>query len=363
MLYLRNRLKETAAVLLFSLISSAASFCQVTSANNSFTAIKDYFKFPVGASLDVDLLLKDQQYRKIAKEEFNSVTPENAMKMNRLSTGKTSFYWKPADTLVNFALRNNQRVHGHTLIWHYSIPTWVQEFKGDTMAWDNLLKDYIYAVVSHFKGKVGSWDVVNEAFEDNGEFRKTIWYQHLGEDYIAKSFKYASEADPSALLFYNDYGQEENEKKTIATIKMVNSLKQKKIPIHGLGLQTHINIQTSNAKMKKMVEEHVKTGLLIHFSEITVSVYIKGDPIVAVVPQSVIKKQMQKFSDMFYLYITSVPEKQQFGISTWNIGDKDSFMSIDCKCPAYPQMFDSDYNKKKYFDRVISAGRKSQLSP
>jgi endo-1,4-beta-xylanase len=156
------------------------------------------------------------------------------------------FEWQNADHLVDFCQTYNKQLHGHTLVWHIQQPVWLKEFEGDSAAWEGLMKTHIQTIVGRYKGKVKSWDVVNEAIDDKdaSQMRKTIWSEHLGDDYIARAFQYAYEADPDALLFYNDYGIEDNNPKLMAVLKMVDNLKARGIPIHGVGLQMHINHKT-----------------------------------------------------------------------------------------------------------------------
>ena len=136
--------------------------------------------FPVGAAVSVSLMKNNSKYSGVVSTEYNSMTAENAMKFKALQPSENTFSWTDADYLVSYAQANNKRIHGHTLNWYNSLPEWVTNFEGDTDAWENLLKNHIQTVVTHFKGKVASWDVVNEAFNDDGTIRNSIWVQKLG---------------------------------------------------------------------------------------------------------------------------------------------------------------------------------------
>jgi endo-1,4-beta-xylanase len=195
------------------------------------TSMYKVMPFPVGAAVSINLMKNNTKYNGVVSKEYNSVTAENAMKFGALHPTENTYFWDDADYLVNYALANNKRIHGHTLNWYTSLPAWVTNYVGDSAAWENLLKTHIQTVVTHFKGKVTSWDVVNEAFNDDGTLRNSIWVQHLGADYIARCFQYARQADPNAVLFYNDYGHEYSSAKRTAISNLISSLKSRGIPI------------------------------------------------------------------------------------------------------------------------------------
>jgi len=196
--------------------------------------------FPVGASVSVNGMKNNTKYNGVVSKEYNSITAENAMKFGGLHPAENTFFWTDADYLVSYAQANNKRIHGHTLNWYTSLPSWVTNYTGDSTAWENLLKTHIQTVVTHFKGKVASWDVVNEAFNDDGTLRNSIWVQKLGADYIARCFQYANQADPDALLFYNDYGNEYSAAKRTAIYNMIMSLQSTRFPFHSIGMQFHM---------------------------------------------------------------------------------------------------------------------------
>ncbi|MHA8065786.1 endo-1,4-beta-xylanase [Aquirufa sp. ROCK2-A2] len=307
--------------------------------------LKNVIKFHLGASVNPRLLNENEAYRAIAIDEFTSITAENHMKMMLVHPESERFDFSKADEIVHFAQATNKRIHGHTLVWHNQVPQWMKDFQGDQKAWEELLKTHIKTVVQHFKGKVAGWDVVNESFLDDGSLRPTIWADHI-PDYIAKSFQWAHEADSSAILFYNDYGQDGNPKKMQAILSLVRELKQRNIPIHGLGLQMHINVHAKKEDIEKVIKESVQTGLVIHFSELDIAVNPKNQVefIYDALAQS---KQNDLFTFVFKSY-QSIPSKQQYGITFWNISDKDSWLRGYFKRPKeYPLLFDENYIKKQ----------------
>jgi endo-1,4-beta-xylanase len=315
--------------------------------------LKDAVKFPIGASVNPRMLIENEAYRKIATNEWNSLTAENHMKMMLIHPASDRFDFSKGDEILNFGAATGKRMHGHTLVWHNQVPQWMKDFQGDQKAWESLLKTHIQTVVSHYKGKIAGWDVVNESFLDDGSLRPTLWSEHI-PDYIAKSFQWAHEADPKAILFYNDYGQDGKPKKMQAILDLVKELKRRGIPIHGLGLQMHINVDSKRNELQEVLDKSVETGLKIHLSELDIAVNPKNNPDF-VYEEKVASAQAEQFNYVFKSY-AKVPAAQQYGITFWNISDKDSWLRGYFKRPKeYPLLFDDNYNKKPAYTNLINS--------
>ena len=316
------------------------------------STLRDAFPFPIGAAMNPNLLTTNAAYRQTAGREFSSVTAENYLKMANVHPAQDRYDWTGSDGLVNFAEGNKQRMHGHTCIWHQAVPNWVTNFKGDSVAWEGIFKSHIQTVVSHYKGRIASWDVVNEAFVDDGTLRPTIWLTHLGPDYVARAFRYAREADPAVKLFYNEYGHEYSPKRVAATLALAADFKRRGIPLDGLGLQMHTNIGQSDASIENAIRAVAATGLLVHISELDVRVN-PGKKAGYVITDADAQKQRQKFATIVRAYRTLVPKAQQHGITTWNIGDGDSWIPNFCSCADFPLPFDNQYVKKPAYDGLL----------
>ncbi|SFF13463.1 endo-1,4-beta-xylanase [Thermoflexibacter ruber] len=320
--------------------------------------LKEKAPFPIGASIDPTHLKTNLRYKNVLIKEFNSITPENMMKMNMIQPAPNRFDYTKADELVNFAIQDKKRIHGHALIWHESLPTWVQNFQGDSLAWENLFKTHIQTVVGYYKGKLAGWDVVNEAIGNDGGTRNdntnqgSIWRRKLGADYVARAFLYARQADPDVLLFYNDYGQESNPKKLQAIISLVQDLKRRNIPIDGLGLQMHIDINTSEAGINYAIQESVKTGLKIHISEIDIALNPSNSTLEKPTAE-MLERQRQKYLMVVRAYKNLVPKAQQYGITQWNVGDADSWIRSYLKRNDFPLIFDVNYDRKPSYYGVL----------
>ena len=315
--------------------------------------LKDAVKFPLGASVNPRLMTENEAYRNIAKNELTGMTAENHMKMMLIHPATDRFDFVKGDEIVAFAAATGKRMHGHTLVWHNQVPQWMKDFQGDQKAWEELLKNHIQTVVSHYKGKIVGWDVVNESFLDDGSLRPSLWADHI-PDYIAKSFQWAHESDPDAILFYNDYGQDGKPKKMKAILDLVAELKRRGIPIHGLGLQMHINVDSKRNELQEVLDKSVATGLKIHLSELDIAVNPKNNPDF-VYEEKAAKAQSELFNYIFKSY-TRIPAAQQYGITFWNISDKDSWLRGYFKRPKeYPLLFDENYSKKPAYTELTKS--------
>src|SRR5687767_12099008 len=266
-------------IALLSILFFGDYFCvQAQQSNNK--GLKDYFKdyFTIGVAVSPRALKTDEA--QLIVREFNTMTPENAMKMGPIHPFENQYNWAGGDSIAAFAKRNNLKLRGHTLCWHNQTPRWLffdsstnQQVTKEVLL--KRLKDHITAVVTRYKGKIYAWDVVNEVIDDNDSkyFRESPWYKICGEEFVEKAFEYAHEADPNALLFYNDYNTESAGKRE-RIYKMVKGLLDKKVPIHGIGLQAHWSIfSPSEVDLRQSIERFSSLGLTIQFTELDLSVY------------------------------------------------------------------------------------------
>jgi endo-1,4-beta-xylanase len=329
--------------------------------------LKDYYKdfFSIGVAVSPRALKTDEAG--LILQHFNSMTPENAMKMGPIHPRENEYNWEGADSIVAFADRNKIRLRGHTLVWHNQTPSWLfVDGNGQTVSKEVLLqriKDHITTVVGRYKGKIYAWDVVNEAISDkpNEYLRPSKFLEIIGEEYIAKAFQWAHEADPNAQLFYNDYN-EISPVKRAKMIRLVNSLKAAGVPIHGVGLQGHWAInEPSRGQLDSTLSEFAETGLKLQITELDISVYSKEhdarnrkaeDANTAFTPERE-QKQMEVYKTSFELF-----RKYRNSISSvtfWNISDRTSWLD---NFPVqnrkdYPLLFDKDLKPKKVYWEVV----------
>ncbi|WP_437592908.1 endo-1,4-beta-xylanase [Sorangium sp. So ce1000] len=220
--------------------------------------------FPIGAAVDSQSYMT---HADLLKTHFSSVTAENEMKFESLQRTEGGFNYDAADRIVNFAVANKMKIRGHALVWHSQNPSWLFSSGGGTVSRQTLLtrmNNHISNVMRHFQGKVYAWDVVNEAMMEDGTYRtgnladgqKSRWYEILGESYIAEAFKAAHAADPNAKLFYNDFYNYIPAKQQ-GIYKMLKGLLDQGVPVHGVGLQAHLNIEPSTVSTNQAYYQDV----------------------------------------------------------------------------------------------------------
>jgi endo-1,4-beta-xylanase len=212
--------------------------------NGHQRGLRDLARRPlIGTAVDMGALASDPTYKAAIGREFNVVTPENVMKWDTVEPQQGVTDFSQGDALVRFARANHQAVRGHTLVWHSQLPTWLTSgtFTPDQLR--DILRRHIFEEAGHFRGRIYAWDVVNEAFNEDGTLRPTIWLNALGPGYIADAFRWAHQADPHAKLYYNDYNLESIGPKSDAALALVNQLKAQHVPIDGVGFQGHLGIQ------------------------------------------------------------------------------------------------------------------------
>ncbi|MGA2181449.1 MAG: endo-1,4-beta-xylanase [Bryobacteraceae bacterium] len=204
--------------------------------------LKDAFKgaFLIGAAVNAqEFGGKDAE---LITAQFNSISPENDLKWEKIHPEPDRYNFGPADRYVAFGEQHHMYIVGHCLVWHSQTPAWVfHDDKGNRLTRDALLarmRDHIHTVVGRYKGRIQSWDVVNEALDEDGAMRQSPWLKIIGPDYIAKAFQFAHEADPAAILTYNDYALE-NEAKRKGALELIRSLKEQGVPVSEVGNQGH----------------------------------------------------------------------------------------------------------------------------
>jgi endo-1,4-beta-xylanase len=196
----------------------------------------------IGAAVGASYL-NEALYAQTLSREFNILTTENALKFEPVHPSRGMYTFSDADAIISFAESHNMKVRGHTLVWHQQLPGWIIGGTFTHEEWINILHDHITTVVSRYRGRIYAWDVVNEAIDDSGSLRNTVWLQGIGPEYIKLAFEWAHEADPQALLFYNEYGASGTGVKSDAVYNLVKNLTESGVPIDGVGFQMYISLE------------------------------------------------------------------------------------------------------------------------
>jgi endo-1,4-beta-xylanase len=277
--------------------------------------------------------LSDTTYSTILNREFNMITPENEMKIDATEPSQNSFSYGNADTIVSRAQSIGAKVRGHTLAWHSQQPSWMQNLSGTTLR--SAMTNHITQVMTHFKGKIYAWDVVNEAFADSGGGRRDSNLQRTGNDWIEVAFRTARAADSAAKLCYNDYNTDDwTWAKTQAVYAMVQDFKARGVPIDCVGFQSHFNSGSPYpSNYRTTLQNFANLGVDVQITELD----IEGSGTTQANTYSSVVKDCLAVS-------------RCNGITVWGIRDSDSW-----RASGTPLLFDGSGNKKPAYDAVLTA--------
>jgi len=317
---------------------------------------QDYFH--IGAAVNTKTIDTSEQ---LLSTHFNSITAENDMKFELVHPQKELYTFENADKLVAFAKKHNMNMRGHTLVWHNQTTDWVFQ-DGDKPASRELIlermKQHIDTVVGRYKGDIYCWDVVNEVIDDkNGQFlRDSKWLNQVGEDFIAKAFHFAHEADPNALLFYNDYNESTPEKRD-KIVKLIKGLKADGVPIHGMGLQAHWNLNTATLDhIKAAIEAYAALDLVLHITEMDISVFDFEDERKDLLAPTaeMLDKQAERYDQIFSLFreYKDVVKSVTFWGAAEDYTWLDYFPVVGRK--NWPFVFDEKHQPKESFWKIVN---------
>lgn len=300
----------------------------------------------VGAAVQTSYL-NDARYSAVVARHFNYLTAEYEMKWATTGQSQNVENYSAGDTIAAYAEARGMQLKGHALVWHESVPGWLSSLS--TADFRIAFENHIRATAQHYRGRVSSWDVVNEAIaDDNSGLRDTIFRQKLGDGYIADAFRLAREADPGALLFYNDYGGEGSGSKSDRIYELVKSLKAQGVPIDGIGLQMHVTAtgRPSDASLTSNMRRLADLGLLINISEMDVRVSSVSGGM-----QARLDAQRAAYHS---IVAVCVAEPRCHAVTFWGVTDAhswiDAFFGADD-----PLLFDEQYAAKPAFFGVLDA--------
>ena len=342
------------------------------------SGIKDFYKddFRIGTAISTSTLVKnDEHMLGLIAREFNAITPENCMKWEPLRPKDQAWDWTAADKFVEFGQKNNMYVVGHNLVWHSQVPKEVfQDESGGVIKKEALaikMQNHIAKLAGRYKGKIHAWDVVNEAVEDNGSWRKSPWYKIMGEDFIAKAFHLAHEVDPNAHLIYNDYNTETPVKRDFI-VGMVKSFKKRGVPIQGVGLQEHLSIDgPSVEEIEKTLVALSNIGVRVHVTELDIDVLPsvwnlptaeistrfdytpERDPYIQGLPKNIEEKLAKRYEDIFKLYLKHRDKIDR--VTLWGTTDGETWLNdFPIKGRTnYPLLFDRGFSPKSAYFRLL----------
>lgn len=349
-----------------------------SSCSKKEAGLKDKFEdcFMIGVALNpYQLFGYDSLAHNFILRHFNSITSEDHMKWERIHPKPNVYDFTVADSVVAFGKRNGMFIDGHVLCWHSQTPDWVfADSLGNPLTREALLermKEHIFTVVGRYKGKVDGWDVVNEAIDDNGQMRKTKYYDIIGEDYVQKAFEFAHQADPDAELYYNDYNIEVPVKRE-GVIKLLKKLQEQGVKIDGVGLQGHYMLKFPTlADIDSSIRIYSAMGLKIIITELDVDVLPsiwdqayadiamtaeyqeKMNPYPQGLPDSVQNQLTDRYTDLFRTFVKYKDHIDR--VTFWGLHDGYSWKN---NWPIfgrtnYPLLFDRNYQPKPAYHAVM----------
>lgn len=275
--------------------------------------------------------LGEAAYTNTWTTEFNGVTPENEMKWQTIEPNRGQFNFSPADAITTQARSRNMKIRGHTLVWHSQLAGWVSGL--DTTNLRSAMTNHINGVMGHWKGQIYAWDVVNEAFEENGTRRQSVFQQKLGDGYIEEAFRAARAADPAAKLCYNDYNTDGINSKSNAVLAMVQDFKSRGVPIDCVGFQSHFNPQSPvPSNYQQNLQRFADAGVEVQITELD----IEGSG----------TAQANNYSNVVRACLAV---SRCAGITVWGIPDKYSW-----RASGTPLLFDDNYGKKPAYTAVLN---------
>ena len=351
-----------------------------TSEESTTTPLKEVLEddFRIGAALNYDQVYgREDKATRLVKKHFNTISPENMLKWGPVHPEPEVFNFEPADKYVAFGVENDMFIVGHTLVWHSQVPDWVfQDEQGNSITKEALLKrmqDHISTVAGRYKGKIGGWDVVNEALEDDGSLRQTKWLEIIGEEFLQKAFEYARETDPEAELYYNDYSLWKPAKREGA-VRLVRKLQEKGIKVDGIGMQGHYGIDYPTLDdIEASIEAFADLGVKVMITELDIDVLPNPskrqgadiamrfdpqegyNPYANGLPDSVEQKLNQRYADIFNLFHKHRDKISR--VTFWGVADQHSWLN-DWPMEgrrSYPLVFDRNYQPKPAFKAIVEA--------
>jgi len=340
----------------------------------------------VGAALDqAQFSGIDTAGARLAAEQFDAISPENALKWESVHPRPGVYDFAAADRYVAFGEQHHMFVVGHTLVWHNQTPRWVfQDAAGRPVGRDTLIarmRDHILTVVGRYRGRVNGWDVVNEALNDDGSMRRTPWDTIIGDDFVAMAFRFAHEADPRAQLYYNDYSVE-NAAKRQGVVALIRRLQAEGVPVAGVGIQGHYGLDYPDlAQLDSTITAFAALGVKVMITELDVDVLPRAvrqtgadvalsaaaradlDPWPAGLPDSMQDVLARRYADLFGAFLAHAGAVSR--VTFWGVTDAQSWKN---NWPVrgrtnYPLLFDRQNQPKRAFDAVLRVARERAANP
>jgi endo-1,4-beta-xylanase len=366
-------MKLAKPILLLATILTISSCNSIPKNSETTVSLKNAYAkdFYIGAALDTNQIVEsDPLVATLIAKEFNSITPENCMKSMFLHPEKDKFDFKMADKFVAYGEKNKMFIHGHTLIWHSQLAPWLTQIK-DSITMSEAMTNHISTIVGKYKGKIKSWDVVNEALNEDGTLRKTVFLDTYGKEYLTNAFKLAAKADPKVDLYYNDYNLC-NAKKRKGAVDLVKNLQKNGAKIDGVGEQGHWNLTSPSLdEIEQTILDFSALGVKVAITELDISVLPnpwdvvgadvnqraeaseKMNPYPKTLPDDIKTQLAARYEAIFKLFIKHQDKISR--VTLWGVHDGQSWLN-DWPIKGrsnYPLLFDRDFKPKEAYNNVL----------
>ncbi len=367
-------MKLTKPFLVLVTLLALSSCNKMHKTHEKVVSLKNVYKedFFIGAAIDTNQIKeKDPMVSSLIVKEFNSITAENCMKSMFIHPENDKFDFKMTDKFVAYGEKHNMFIHGHTLLWHSQLAPWIGQIK-DSATMANVLTNHITTIVGKYKGRINSWDVVNEALNEDGTLRKTVFLDTYGKDYLKLAFKLAAKADSKTDLYYNDYNLCQPTKRKGA-VALVKDLQKNGVKIDGVGEQGHWNLTSpSLEEIEKTILDFSALGVKVAFTELDISVLPnpwdvvgadvnqkseaseKMNPYPKGLPEAIQIQLAARYEAIFKLFIKHQDKIDR--VTFWGVNDGQSWLNdwpINGRT-NYPLLFDREFKPKKGYNSVMN---------
>lgn len=314
----------------------------------------------IGALVDLEPLQNDPAYRDALLHDFDLVMPLNVLKFKPLRPTRDTFDFADGDVIVDFANAHGLDVRVQSIIWHNQLPGWLTQTTWSRDELIEIMREHITTLVGHYRGRVDAWVVVNEALELDGSWRRSIWYDTIGPEYVDLAFEFARAADPDALLFYNDFRGEGLSEKSNYIYEFVRDLRARGVPVDGVGLQMHVqgHVYPNPVNVEANIRRLGELGVQVHITEMDVRILqMPGDRATKLAAQADVYRAMLE---------VCLRQEACTAFSLWGFSDAHSWVynHFGGRYPnEAPLLLDVDYRPKPAYHALHAVLRHWPTSP
>ncbi len=339
------------AFLLLSLCLSAVVLHSASAAATTLAQAGALSGRTIGVAVEANLL-GNNAYTNIAQTQFDGVTPGNEMKWQTTEPSQGQFNFGPADQIVQFAQSHNMKIRGHTLVWYSQLANWVNSVPASQIL--SVMNNHITTEMTHFKGEIWYWDVVNEAFNEDGTRRPDVFQNEIGNAYIEDAFRTARSADPNAKLCYNDYNIEDmNSAKSQAVYAMVSDFKNRGVPIDCVGFQSHFIVGQVPADFQATLQKFANLGVDVQITEL-------DDRMPTPASSANLNQQAVDYANVAKACLAV---SRCDDITIWGVGEPDSWVPSTFQGQGQALLYDSNYQPKAAYTSFLNALSSTTVTP